>query len=228
MDLRIHKWHVILPASSNRSAFTSVSRTADLGCSWRGDLRRSLGGPLHYARSNWHSPSSAHPSKRSHTQLAFDTFDDIRSGCDRSLAHRTPGLRGQPRQPGHHHRTPHRPARRQLRPAAVLPTPPAPPTALPHPRPGLRYLLIGDHDIQQICRALHAAPGRHYPPGAPGHQGDGPGPPEFPVDALVGHQGIGIHAGQSIGDAGCQALQHCWPMLRLYRGPGARGGGRAG
>jgi hypothetical protein len=99
---------------------------------------------------------------------------------------------------------------------------------LGRPRPGLRYLLIGDHDIQQICRALHAAPGRHYPPGAPGHQGDGPGPPEFPVDALVGHHGIGIHAGQSIGDAGCQALQHCWPVLRLCRGPGARGGGRAG
>lgn len=58
----------------------------------------------------------------------------------------------------------HRPVRRQLRPAAVLPTPPAPPTALPHPRPGPRYPLIGDHDIQQIRRALHAAPGRHYPP----------------------------------------------------------------
>ncbi|MFD7137011.1 hypothetical protein [Streptomyces sp. NPDC059894] len=29
--------------------------------------------------------------------------------------------------------------------------------------PGPRYLLIGDHDIQQICRTLHADSGRHYP-----------------------------------------------------------------
>lgn len=29
--------------------------------------------------------------------------------------------------------------------------------------PGPRYLLIGDHDIQQICRTIHAAPDRRYP-----------------------------------------------------------------
>ncbi|MEU3092477.1 hypothetical protein ACWCQ0_38705 [Streptomyces massasporeus] len=29
--------------------------------------------------------------------------------------------------------------------------------------PGPRYLLIGDHDIQQICRTLHADSDRHYP-----------------------------------------------------------------
>ncbi|MEH0490469.1 MULTISPECIES: hypothetical protein [Streptomyces] len=29
--------------------------------------------------------------------------------------------------------------------------------------PGPRYLLIGDHDIQQICRTLHADPDRHHP-----------------------------------------------------------------
>ncbi|KPI01815.1 hypothetical protein OK074_5481 [Actinobacteria bacterium OK074] len=29
--------------------------------------------------------------------------------------------------------------------------------------PGPRYLLIGDHDIQQICRTLHSAPDRHHP-----------------------------------------------------------------
>lgn len=29
--------------------------------------------------------------------------------------------------------------------------------------PGPRYLLVGDHDIQQICRTLHAAPDRRYP-----------------------------------------------------------------
>ncbi|MFC9131929.1 hypothetical protein ACFT4A_34540 [Streptomyces sp. NPDC057099] len=29
--------------------------------------------------------------------------------------------------------------------------------------PGPRYLLIGDHDIQQICRTLHTDPERHHP-----------------------------------------------------------------
>ncbi|MFJ2670433.1 hypothetical protein [Streptomyces sp. NPDC087525] len=29
--------------------------------------------------------------------------------------------------------------------------------------PGPRYLLIGDHDIQQICRTLHTDPEQHYP-----------------------------------------------------------------
>ncbi|WP_340375953.1 hypothetical protein U5640_12800 [Streptomyces sp. SS7] len=29
--------------------------------------------------------------------------------------------------------------------------------------PGPRYLLIGDHDIQQICRTLHTDPDRHHP-----------------------------------------------------------------
>ncbi|MFD7861343.1 hypothetical protein [Streptomyces sp. NPDC059783] len=29
--------------------------------------------------------------------------------------------------------------------------------------PGPRYLLIGDHDVQQICRAIHDAPQQHYP-----------------------------------------------------------------
>ncbi|KPC88310.1 hypothetical protein G3260_000069 [Streptomyces albus] len=29
--------------------------------------------------------------------------------------------------------------------------------------PGTRYLLIGDHDIQQICRTLRADSDRHYP-----------------------------------------------------------------
>ncbi|MFJ2744824.1 hypothetical protein ACIO3O_34785 [Streptomyces sp. NPDC087440] len=29
--------------------------------------------------------------------------------------------------------------------------------------PGARYLLIGDRDIQQICRTLHTAPDRHHP-----------------------------------------------------------------
>jgi len=29
--------------------------------------------------------------------------------------------------------------------------------------PGPRYLLIGDHDIQQICRTLHTDPHRHHP-----------------------------------------------------------------
>ncbi|MFF2020907.1 hypothetical protein ACFVW2_03720 [Streptomyces sp. NPDC058171] len=29
--------------------------------------------------------------------------------------------------------------------------------------PGPRYLLIGDHDIQQICRTLYADPDRHHP-----------------------------------------------------------------
>lgn len=29
--------------------------------------------------------------------------------------------------------------------------------------PGPPYLLIGDHDIQQICRTLYAAPDRHHP-----------------------------------------------------------------
>lgn len=33
--------------------------------------------------------------------------------------------------------------------------------------PGSRYLLIGDLDIQQICRTLHADPDRHHP-----HTGD--------------------------------------------------------
>ncbi|KUN02059.1 hypothetical protein AQI95_28675 [Streptomyces yokosukanensis] len=29
--------------------------------------------------------------------------------------------------------------------------------------PGTRYLLIGDHDVQHICRTLHADLDRHYP-----------------------------------------------------------------
>ncbi|MFC5173746.1 hypothetical protein [Streptomyces mutomycini] len=90
-------------------------------------------------------------------------------------------------------------------------------------------------NIQQIRRALHAAPGRQYPPGplvitvaAAVHQSFPSyldAPRAHRLDTLVGHQRIGIHTRQSIGDSGCHALRHCWPVLKpagaLVRGVAA-------
>jgi hypothetical protein len=80
MDLRIHKWHVILPASSNRSAFTSVSLHVDnfdrLPYSRRHQRRRRLCLTLAPARDAYSSATttSSRSAARSTPHRAVTTL----------------------------------------------------------------------------------------------------------------------------------------------------------